>query len=363
MQTPHGNRVSSKIPLEASGLREVQIEVTAKCNADCSFCINRSSWAADGRHTNGLPTATLRRVIDWIADAGVRRIRFSGGEPLLRKDLPVLLAHAKARGITTVVNTNGFLVDRYIDEMYELADVVLISVISTRAEITDEVMVAKGSHAKKLVALDLLEDHPNVWTSTVISRGSIEEFEALYQFMKAHHVNYWLLLRGESNGSLDQHHYDVQHGELVEIIEKIRRLEGEHGELIGIGNAVPVCTYDAPFLTRVLGRADGAFASEGRSKLSITPYGKVLPSYGIDHPIGDIFDDLEDLWKHAFAAWIRSTDAMPAACRACDYLSVCHGGSRIAAMDAYGAWDAPDPLMRPLPQVPQRRLKVVGSSR
>lgn len=360
MENRSESRGSPKIPVHVSGLREVQIEVTSKCNADCSFCINRASWAAHGRDTNGLPTETLLRVVDWIAAAGIKRIRFSGGEPLLRRDLPQILEHAKLAGLTTVVNTNGFLVERYIDDLYDLADVVLISVISTVAEKTDAVMVAKGSHAAKVRALDLLAEHPNVWTSTVISPSSIAEFEDLYAFMREHHVNYWFLLRGENNGSLHENNYNIQHEELAQILEKIRKLEEEHGELVGIANSVPVCAYDPPFLSRVLARCDGAFAGEGRSKLSITPYGKVYPSYGIPVQLGEIFDDFETLWNNEFASWIRSTEAMPEECRPCQHRAACHGGSRIAAQGAFGKWEAPDPLMRPLPVLRQRSLPLVG---
>ena len=349
-----------KIPVHVSGLREVQIEVTSKCNADCSFCINRASWAQEGRLTNGLPLDTMLKVIDWIAAAGVKRVRFSGGEPLMRRDLPKILEHAKRAGLITVVNTNGFFVEKYIDDLYELADVVLISVISTKAEKTDEVMVAKGSHAAKVKALDLLAEHPNVWTSTVISPSTIAEFDELYAFMREHHVNYWFLLRGEVNGSLHENNYNIAHDELRQILEKIRKVEEEHGELIGIANTVPVCAYDPPFLSRVLARCDGAFAGEGRSKLSITPYGKVLPSDGIPVEIGEIFDDFEKLWNHEFASWIRSTDAMPEECRPCQHRASCHGGSRIAAKGAFGKYEAPDPLMRPLPVFRQRSLPLVG---
>jgi MoaA/NifB/PqqE/SkfB family radical SAM enzyme len=46
-------------------------------------------------------------LIDFLADWGVKQITFTGGEPLLYKDLVVLLKHANKQNITTGFSTNG----------------------------------------------------------------------------------------------------------------------------------------------------------------------------------------------------------------------------------------------------------------
>src|ERR1041385_8616410 len=146
-------------PSAACDLREIQIELTERCDADCPFCINRATFAANGRSYNGLPTNILENVIAWIADAGIGRIRFTGGEPLLRKDVGHLAAQARAHGLVTGINTNGHLVPRWAETLFEEFDFVLVSIISADPKRTDEIMRFRCSHAKKLQALSVLSGH------------------------------------------------------------------------------------------------------------------------------------------------------------------------------------------------------------
>jgi Fe-coproporphyrin III synthase len=59
-----------------------------------------------------LSTAEGRRLIDDLAHFGVPVLLFSGGEPLVRKDLPDLAAYAVEKGMRAVISTNGTLIDR-----------------------------------------------------------------------------------------------------------------------------------------------------------------------------------------------------------------------------------------------------------
>lgn len=78
------------------------------CNMHCPHCYAAAvakPSPTDLVHEEGID------LIDQLADAGVRVVIFSGGEPLLRPDLFELLAHAKQRGISPQLSTNGVLID------------------------------------------------------------------------------------------------------------------------------------------------------------------------------------------------------------------------------------------------------------
>ena len=106
--------------------RELCIESTTSCNCRCDFCYNQNSFAKNGRDDNGLSTAELKKIIDIVSDAGIERIRFTGGEPLLRKDIFELASYAKEKNLQTVLNTNGMLIDKQkgekISELIMLTD-------------------------------------------------------------------------------------------------------------------------------------------------------------------------------------------------------------------------------------------------
>jgi cyclic pyranopterin phosphate synthase len=75
-------------------------------------------------HTIADPELSSRevgKIIVALASIGIKKIRFTGGEPLLRKDISVLVRQAKSiAGIKTVsLTTNGILLDRHLDELID----------------------------------------------------------------------------------------------------------------------------------------------------------------------------------------------------------------------------------------------------
>ena len=86
-------------------------EVTTECNQECRHC-----HVSAGRPLPGeLDTDQGRRLIDELAAVrAFRMLAYTGGEPLLRKDLFDLLAHSSERGFTNTLATNATLVDRSV---------------------------------------------------------------------------------------------------------------------------------------------------------------------------------------------------------------------------------------------------------
>lgn len=84
----------------------VSWNTTNECNSTCRHCYRD----AGVRREEELNTAEGMSLIDEIAGAGFKIMIFSGGEPLLRKDILDLVAHAKQRGLIPVFGTNGTLI-------------------------------------------------------------------------------------------------------------------------------------------------------------------------------------------------------------------------------------------------------------
>jgi len=95
----------------------VVFNCTAKCNLKCLHCYSSSVYDHLDKQ---LSTIEAKKLIADIANAGSPVILFSGGEPLLRKDLLELLKEAKKNGLCTVISTNGTLIDSAAAE--KLAD-------------------------------------------------------------------------------------------------------------------------------------------------------------------------------------------------------------------------------------------------
>jgi cyclic pyranopterin phosphate synthase len=90
--------------------RSVRISVTDRCNLRCLYCMPASgiTWYEKSRL---LTYEELRRVVAVLVTLGVREVRLTGGEPLLRRDLPVFVRMLKEiPGIEDLgITTNGLL--------------------------------------------------------------------------------------------------------------------------------------------------------------------------------------------------------------------------------------------------------------
>src|SRR6266581_8071304 len=74
----------------ARPLRNLRLSVTDRCNLRCQYCMPEEeyAWLPRGDLLTFEEIATL---VDLFTDLGVEKVRLTGGEPLLRRDLPTLV--------------------------------------------------------------------------------------------------------------------------------------------------------------------------------------------------------------------------------------------------------------------------------
>jgi GTP 3',8-cyclase len=99
-------------------LRDLRISVTDRCNLRCRYCMPREVFGADFAFLSReqlLSFEEITRVVRTLAAHGVSRVRLTGGEPLLRRDLPRLVEMiAAVDGIEDLaLTTNGLLLARH----------------------------------------------------------------------------------------------------------------------------------------------------------------------------------------------------------------------------------------------------------
>jgi cyclic pyranopterin phosphate synthase len=104
-------------PLRDSWNREiksVRVSVTDKCNFRCTYCMPAEGLEWLGRDQI-LSFEEIARLVRVLAQLGVDEVRLTGGEPLVRRDLPVLVGMLSGiEGVRDLsLTTNGVLLDRY----------------------------------------------------------------------------------------------------------------------------------------------------------------------------------------------------------------------------------------------------------
>jgi cyclic pyranopterin phosphate synthase len=96
----------------------VRIAITEKCNLRCTYCMPEEG--VELKHKDHVLTGEeIGRIVHVLARMGVKKVRFTGGEPLVRKDIVDLVAtSASTPGIKAVhLTTNGILFDRYAKDL------------------------------------------------------------------------------------------------------------------------------------------------------------------------------------------------------------------------------------------------------
>ena len=97
-------------------LRDLRISVTDRCNMRCRYCMPREVFGSDFAFLNKdeiLSYEEIDRLAGLFISLGVEKIRLSGGEPLLRRNLDQLISRLALRDVEIAMTTNGVLLPRY----------------------------------------------------------------------------------------------------------------------------------------------------------------------------------------------------------------------------------------------------------
>jgi cyclic pyranopterin phosphate synthase len=97
-------------------MRDLRISVTDRCNFRCVYCMPREVFDAGHEflpHSAILSFEEIARLARVFAGLGVRKVRLTGGEPLVRKQLPRLVAMLTELPVELTLTTNGSLLARH----------------------------------------------------------------------------------------------------------------------------------------------------------------------------------------------------------------------------------------------------------
>jgi radical SAM protein with 4Fe4S-binding SPASM domain len=166
-------------------------DATRRCNLRCLHC-----GAVKERYTTELTSEQVKSVLDQLAELKVDMFGATGGEPLLRKDLPEILGHAHGLGIKTGFATNGFFLDEAAAEWIGHAKVTSIQISLDGPEATHNLIRGnEESFARAVRAIGLLQraGTPIVSVSTTVTRNNVDRLEELRQVLLAAGVRLWRL--------------------------------------------------------------------------------------------------------------------------------------------------------------------------
>lgn len=150
-----------------------------------------------------MTTAAWKAGLSELAEAGLLRASFSGGEALLRPDALEIVAHARALGLSTSLNSNGWLTDAQLDELAPQLDLLMISLDGPAAE-HDAARRKPGSHQRALAVLQRARQLGLATTSiTVLTPANLHVVEPVLAL--AQQYGFWSYFQPAYQGCFDRH--------------------------------------------------------------------------------------------------------------------------------------------------------------
>lgn len=116
-----------KLPIQRSGLYKacaavclsrLDIELTNRCNNDCIHCCVNLEEGDIRAKEKELSTEEIKKILREAVELGCVSVRFTGGEPLLRKDFEELYIFSRKLGLMVLLFTNATLITRHVAELF-----------------------------------------------------------------------------------------------------------------------------------------------------------------------------------------------------------------------------------------------------
>ncbi len=316
-------------------------ELTYRCPLRCPYCSNPMDLAA---HKDELSHDEWCRVFSDAEALGVVQLHLTGGEPLVRGDLELLVKHAHELGLYVNLITSGIPLTRArLEDLVRAGlDHVQVSVQSSRAELGDGVAGYAG-HAKKLTVMRWVKDLGLPLTMNVVlhraNLGEIDELVALAELVRAdrlelantQYVSWALANRDLLLPSREQ-------------VDRAAHMAALHRERLRGSMEV---LFVKPDYFGVTPKA--CMDGWARRFIQVVPDGRVVPCHAATSLTSLTFDSvraqpLAHIWERSPAMLAYRGEAwMSEPCRSCDRRSIDYGGCRCQAFALTGDAAKTDP--------------------
>lgn len=326
-------------------LSTIILEVTQACDHTCRYCYN--TWNHPDAPRQRLPELDVRPLLARVLDqVDCTHVTLTGGEPLLRPDLPQIVAFLAARDLRVNLITNGHrLTDELAAELIR-AGVTLfeLPLLSHRRQTHDALSDASGAFDAVLAALAHIRAHRGqAVIAFVATRVNIADLWDTIRLAFAFGAR-GLMLNRFNPGGRGAAHLDLLPS-LDEMRQALAVAEAAAQEFnLPISCSIPIqpCLIDLSLYPHL----GFGFCAAGSSRAYYT-----LDTAGNVRPCNHTPTVLGNVWREPFAEIIapaRLADfvaAAPEFCAPCARRDECQGGCKAAAQVCYGDLCAEEPFL------------------
>jgi len=337
--------------------------VTRRCNLKCVHCYSNSQ---NVQYSDELDTDEGKRLISDLASFGCPVILFSGGEPLMRKDLHELIQLAVDKGMRAVISTNGTLITKEKAQIFSKIGLsyVGVSIDGTR-ETHDRFRGVSGAYDASLRGIrNCQEAGIKVGLRFTMTKGNYSEIPHIFDLLEEKDIPracfYHLVYSGRGSALVDE---DLSHTETRDVInmimDKTREFfeKGQPKEILTVDNHA-----DGPYIYLRLLKENPKRAEKVLELLKMNGGNNSGRGIGCVSWDGEVYADqfwrnisFGNIRKRPFSKiWLDTSNELMAQlkdkkshvkgrCATCRWLDVCGGNFRARAESVSGDIWAPDP--------------------
>jgi 12,18-didecarboxysiroheme deacetylase len=338
--------------------------MTKRCNLKCVHCYAFAE--GEGERKGELSTEEGKTFLKDLAAFGAPVILFSGGEPLLREDLPELIDYAVKLGMRAVISTNGTLITEEKARIFSKFSLSYIGVsIDGIGEVNDAFRGVKGAYDKAIQGIrNAKRAGIKVGLRFTINKRNYKEIPAVFDLIEREGIErvcfYHLVYAGRGSKLIEE---DLSHDETRRVVDYILdRTKGSFDR----GREIEVLTVDnhadGPFIYLRLQQEDKARAEQVYELLMMNEGNASGVGIGCVDEEGNVHAD--QFWRHHTFGNVRTrpfseiwTDVseplmaklkekklhVKGRCARCKWLSICGGNFRVRAEAMTGDVWAEDP--------------------
>lgn len=311
----------------------IALNLTERCNLACEHCYLDAKVLKEGS-TDELDTDELKKVLGEIAAVGPEAmVVLTGGEPLLRRDIEDLAAHASSLGLMVVVGSNGLLLTPERIERLKSAGVagIGLSIDSLDPDRHDAFRGRKGAWIKTMASVDAcvaaempFQIHFSVTDDTA---DEIDDMVAFARDAGAMVLNVFFMVctgRGEKYSDISPQKYE-------EVLRRVAEAARNEKRLM-------VRAKCAPHFKRIAMEMDpewpitSAHGYDAGGCIAATRYARVTPDGHVtacpymEESVGSVRErPFGEIWQNAPMLEALRAPSLEGRCGACEFQKLCGG--------------------------------------
>jgi 12,18-didecarboxysiroheme deacetylase len=337
--------------------------MTRRCNLKCIHCYSSSR---NIQYKNELTTDEAKKLISDLAAFGSPVILFSGGEPLMREDLPELVKFAVDRGMRAVISTNATLLTKKMADVLKKTGISYVGVsLDGMKKTHDRFRGVEGAFALTMKGIRICRDEGiKVGVRFTMNRKNFSDIPDIFNLIEEENIPracfYHLVYSGRGSKLIEE---DLSHEEARKVIDIImdrtRDLfeRGKPKEILTVDNHA-----DGPYLYLRMRKEYPEQAKEALSLLRVNEGNSSGIGIGCVSWDGEVYADqfwrgisFGNVRKRPFSEiWIDTSNELmlklkdkknyvKGRCSVCRWLNICSGNFRARAEAVTGDIWAPDP--------------------